>query len=224
MMPAHMITKFPQPQRPSEPTGASLALHSEESRQDHAESLAWVRWLFQSVRAQRKTLLFQSAAVDRAGLIADWLRFTDEFFLRILAPALLRGWQHAQAGDDAQLASGDHELHKLLSVELADRSLAAGCILLEQTRGAKYQGALGRLRQRYDKGETAGHLVIVWSAIAALFQMPPLDLLTEYLREEWLVGARDSNHPAEPQGPLSFEALGHRALHEAQVMDFRDAD
>lgn len=190
---------------------------------EHAESLAWVRWLFQSVRAQREALVFQSAAMNRSGLIADWLRFTDEIFLRILAPALLSGWQHAQAGDDAKLSSGDHELHNALPAELAERSIAAGIILLEQTRGAKYQGALGRLRQRFDKGETTGHLVIVWSAIAALFQMPPLDLITEYLREEWLVGARDSHHPAEPQGPLSFEALANRALHEARVMDFRDA-
>ncbi len=218
-----MITKFPQPQRPTAPPDAVLALHTGETRLEHTKNLAWVRWLFQSVRAQREALVFQSAAMDRAGLITDWLRFTNETFLCILAPALLRGWQNAQAGDDAQLASCDHELHKLLPVALAERSIAAGSILLEQTRGAKYQGALGRLRQRFDIGETTGHLVIVWSAIAALFQMPPLDVLTEYLREEWLVGARDSNHPAEPQGPLSFDALAHRALHEARVMDFRDA-
>ncbi|MEI6534127.1 MAG: urease accessory UreF family protein [Verrucomicrobiaceae bacterium] len=200
-----------------------LALHTGETRLEHDESLAWVRWLFQSVRAQSAALVFQSAAVDRPGLIADWLGFSDEIFLRILAPVLLRGWQNAQAGDDALLAACDHELHKVLPVPLAGRSIAAGEILLEQTRGAKYQGALGRLRQRYEKGETPGHLAVVWSAIAALFQMPPLDLLTEYLREEWLVGARDSLHPSEPQGPLSFEALAHRALHEARMMDFRDA-
>ncbi len=218
-----MITKFPQPQRPTVSIGSALSLHNGETRMEHNESLAWVRWLFQSVRAQTEALAFQTAAADRASLIADWLKFTDEIFLRVLAPALLRGWQSAQVGDDARLASGDHELHKQLPAATAERSIAAGAILLEQTRGAKYQAALGRLRQRFDKGETTGHLVIVWSAIGALFQMPPLDLLTEYLREEWLVGARNSHHPAEPQGPLSFEALAYRALHEARVMDFRAA-
>ncbi len=219
-----MITKFPQPQRPVVTSDAALALHTGGARLGHAESLAWVRWLFQSVRAQSEALVFQSTAVDRPGLITDWLRFTDDVFLRILAPALLQGWQNAHAGVDALLVSGDHDLHRQLPEAMAQRSIAAGCILLEQTRGAKYQGALGRLRQRHDQGETTGHLAIVWSAIAALFQMPPLDLLTEYLREEWLVGARNSHHPAEPQGPLSFEALAHRALHGARVMDFRNAE
>ncbi len=56
---------------------------------------------------------------------------------------------------------------------------------------------------------------MAWSAVAALFQIPPLDLLAEYLREEWIVATQHVPHHEVPQGPLGFSGLAHRALHEA---------
>lgn len=184
------------------------------------DGLAWVQWLFQSVRAQRTTLIFQTDAVERVLALVDWQRFTENIFLPVLAPALLRGWRSSQQGDDAALAACDHDLHARLSSAHAERSIAGGAILLDQTRGAKYQAALGRFRVRVEEGTSSGHLAMVWSAVAVLFQIPPLDLLSEYLREEWIVATQHCPHHEVPQGPLSFSGLSHRALHEAGVMGF----
>jgi len=185
---------------------------------EDSDDLAWVRWLFQSVRAQRTALVFQSSAVERMLALADWQCFARETFLPVLAPILLRGWRSANAGDDAALAACDLELQAGLASDGAERSSAAGAILLGQTRGAKYQAALGRFRVRVDSGESPGHIAVVWSAVAALFQIPPLDLLSEYLREEWIVATQHCPHHEVPQGPLGFSGLAHRALHEAGLM------
>jgi urease accessory protein UreF len=150
--------------------------------------------------------------------LADWQRFAGDIFLPVIAPVLLRGWRSANEGDDAALAACDLELQSRLTSDGAERSIAAGAILLGQTRGAKYQAALGRFRVRVDGGSSPGHLAVAWSAVAALFQIPPLDLLSEYLRQEWIVATQHCPHHEVPQGPLGFSGLAHRALHEAGLM------
>lgn len=179
--------------------------------------LPWVIWLFQGVRAQCDALAFRTSALERVAALADWQRFAGEQFLPVLAPALLRAWRAAQAGDDAGLGASDRGLEGALPAAALARVARAGWILLEQTRGAKHQAALGRYRQGVAEGRGPGHLPVVWAAVAALFQLPPLDLLAEYLREEWMVATRHCPHHEVPQGPLSFSGLAHRALHEAGV-------
>jgi hypothetical protein len=56
--------------------------------------------------------------------------------------------------------------------------------------------------------------------VANLFHVPPLDVLAEYLREEWLTALREHPQLHEPQGPLCFSAMAHRALREASMMGF----
>ena len=216
-----MSTRFPV-RRPQTASAApvDLRLHAPVDHSEDADGLAWVRWLFQSVRAQRTALVFQTGAVERVVALGEWQRFADDLFLPVIAPALLRGWHAAQQGDDAALAACDLELHSRLPSGRAEHSVAAGSILLGQTRGAKYQAALGRFRVRVDGGESPGHLAAVWSAVAALFQIPPLDLLAEYLREEWVVATQHCPHHEVPQGPVSFSGLSHRALHGAGVLSF----
>lgn len=214
-----MSTRFPlRRPRPVSAVPVDLRLHAAVQEAEDADGLAWVRWLFQSVRAQRSALVFQTGAVDRILALADWQRFAGEIFLPVLAPVLLRGWHSANEGEDAALAACDLELHLRLTADTAERSTAAGLILLDQTRGAKHQAALGRFRVRVDSGASPGHLAVAWSAVAALFQMPPLDLLSEYLREEWIVATRQCPHHEVPQGPLGFSGLAHRALHDAGLM------
>jgi hypothetical protein len=66
------------------------------------------------------------------------------------------------------------------------------------------------------------HLVVVWGALAALFQLPPTDLLAEHLHEEWLVSTKHCAHHEAPQGPLSFSGLAARALHDMGFHKFED--
>ena len=216
-----MITPFPtQRQRHTDPLGCTLALHSAETVKGHDEGLEWVRWLFQSVRSQSEALLFQSHADSRVALIADWQRFIDLSFLPVVAPALLAAWKAASENDDRRLRILDRELCSRITAEECGRSLAAGALLLEQTRGAKYQGVLGRFRHLFEAGETSGHLAMVWAAVAVLFQLPPADLLVEYLREEWLVGAGPRWRDDFPGGALCFAGLAQRGLHQSGVLSF----
>lgn len=213
-----MIRKFPIPIRQPAPLPlAELMVHAPGACVDEDRGLPWVRWLFQSVRARCVPMLFQTAAAERVGAIADWQSFTREVFLPVLAPAMLRAWKAARDGADAVLIESDRSLASSIADEAVERSLSAGAILLNQTRAAKHQAALGRFRMRFDEGATPGHAVVVWSAVAALFQLPPLDLFAEYLHEEWLAATQDVPQATEPQGPLSFPALAAKALHAAGV-------
>ena len=213
-----MIKKFPLPKRPAAPPLAVLAVHSDETREEHELALAWVTWIFQGVRARCEAVFFHPLAEERAEVLAEWERFAHDEFLPKLAPWLLRGWTFAREGDDAALAEGDRTLGTGMRERLLRSSTTAGAILLEQTRGAKHQATLGRFRERVHRGECDAHLVSVWAALAALFQMPPVDVLAEYLRQEWLVATKHGPHHEAPCGPLSFEGLAHRALHEAGIM------
>jgi hypothetical protein len=194
------------------PLGVALALHSEAAEAEHEESLGWVRWMFQSIRIRREAIIFESEAKERNGIITDWQAFGEGVWHSALAPTLLTAWKAAEANDVRGLLAAGDALSGLLPDAARERSAAAGELLLRATQGALHQGILGRLRHELENGRAEAHLAIVWAAVAVLFQMPPADMLTEYLREEWLTALREHPHPHEPQGPVSFSALAHRAL------------
>lgn len=209
-----MIARFPNPpaQPKVNPLGVALALHSEAAEAEHEESLGWVRWMFQSIRIRREAIIFESEAKERNGIITDWQAFGEGVWHSALAPTLLTAWKAAEANDVRGLLAAGDALSGLLPDAARERSAAAGELLLRATQGALHQGILGRLRHDLENGRAEAHLAIVWAAVAVLFQMPPADMLTEYLREEWLTALREHPQPHEPQGPVSFSALAHRAL------------
>jgi hypothetical protein len=209
-----VIARFPNPpaQPKVNPLGVALALHSEAAEAEHEESLGWVRWMFQSIRIRRDAIVFESDATERSGIIADWQTFGEGLWHAALAPTLMTAWKAAEANDVRGLLAAGDALSGLLPEGARERSAAAGELLLRATQGALHQGILGRLRQELENGRAEAHLAIVWAAVAVLFQMPPSDMLTEYLREEWLTALREHPQPHEPQGPVSFSALAHRAL------------
>ena len=168
--------------------------------------------MFQSIRIRCGAIIFETVAEDRSGFITDWQSFTTGAWQTAVAPSLLGAWKAAAANDvPALLVVGD-ALNGLLPEPARGRSAAAGELLLRATQGALHQGVLGRLRLELEHSRTEPHLAIVWAAVAVLFQMPPADMLTEYLREEWLTALHRHPHPQEPQGRLSFSALVHCAL------------
>lgn len=214
-----MIARFPQPSTSRSPgTGpdAKLAVHSAESRAEHDENLSWVRWMFQSVRAQCEALLFLThGEAGRHTMIKDWEAFLDRPWKVDIAPCLLDAWRAADAGDLDALFAVDVRLGQQLSPEALTRSLFAGELLLKSTRGAKYQGVLGHLRQRVETEGREVHLATVWAAVSVVFQLPVADVVGEYLREEWMTSTGRHAHHADPQGLLSFAATAHRTLRDA---------
>jgi len=212
-----MIAKFPQPQRRVAAISAPLALLTDEAAAEHEESLAWVRWLFQSVRARCTALVFPEARphLDRPALLEDWQHYIDQVWLPILAPTMIDAWRSVSEDVKTSLLPFNGRLHTMLTKEQSERSVVAGEMLLHGTRGARYQGQLGRLRQEVDQEHVEPHLAIVWVSVAVLFQLPLADLLSEYLREEWLTALRECATHAEPAGPLSFGALAHRSMRES---------
>ena len=209
-----VIARFPNQRPRSEPPGPELSLHTEESPREHEESLAWVRWMFQSIRLRCGAVVFETATEDRAGVIADWQAFAEGPWRGVIAPSLLRGWKSASEGDVAGLLAECEALGAALPEAARERSATAGELLLRATRGALHSGVLGRFREAVEHQRTDSHLAVVWATVAVLFQLPPSDLLTEYLREEWLTGMEGRAHAHPPQGPLAFSALTCRALRE----------
>lgn len=215
-----MIAKFPSPQRQLKPLKVELSLHQHANMEMAEENREWVRWIFQSIRARCQGMVFHSGATERSELIEDWKHFLEQYWLPELAPAILQGWQEAVKGDQAALLRGNNALSQCLSSKGCVRSLEAGAILLKQTSGARYQGVLGRFRQLHLEEGAEVHAAMVWSCIAVLFQLPLPDVLTEYLREEWLAGSQSCHHRDEPQGQLSFGALTHRVMREGGMLEF----
>jgi hypothetical protein len=214
-----MIARFPHPSTPRSPgqtPDEKLALHSGESRAEHDESLSWVRWLFQGVRAHCEYVLFVTdGEAGRHSMVKDWEAFLDGPWKSVVAPGLLAGWRAADAGDLEALLAENARMGSLLPEEARERSLVAGELLLRSTRGAKYQGVLGHLRQRVESDGLEVHLLTVWAAVSVVFQLPVADVVGEYLREEWMTATGRYAHHADPQGLLSFAATAHRTLREA---------
>jgi hypothetical protein len=216
-----MITPFPFSKKPPVPLTGPLTLHDEKSIEEN--QLEWAHWLFQGVRARCASVVFQCKSRERSILLSDWQSFVSETFLPVLAPALIKGWKLAQHGDESGMVEADFDLSKRLGDEVRERSVTAGGILLHDTRGAKYQGALGKFRLMFDEGRASGHLAPVWSGLAAMFQIPPTDMLAEYLREEWLVATREVFTTEEPQGALGFSGLAQRVLHQSSELAFEES-
>ena len=209
-----MIVPFPTRKKPPAPLAEPLVLHRPQDGQEH--DLEWAHWMFQGVRARCEGITFKTRGLHRAQVLLDWERHMEETFLPILAPCLLAAWKGAGLGDAQSLGDGNAALNRQLPRGLAMMSLEAGEVLLRDTRGAKYQGVLGSFRDCADAGAVAPHLAMVWAGLSAMFQMPPQDFLSEYLREEWLVGTRDLGPMSPPQGGLSFVGLAQRAMHKSQ--------
>ena len=197
------------------PLGVELALHSEAAEADHEESLAWVRWMFQSIRVRCGSVVFMTHAKDRATIISDWQAYGGGLWRSAVAPILLQAWKAASANDLDGLLSASEALSQRLPEAERERSAAAGELLLRATQGALHPGILGRLRHELANSSAETHLAVVWAAVAVLFQMPPADMLTEYLREEWLTALHELPHPHDPQGPASFPAMAQKAMREA---------
>ena len=179
--------------------------------EDLAQGLDWVRWMLRSVRHRCPGVVLEQPA-EAAMIRMLWRGFVQERFIGGLGQVLVQAWQSAAAGNLPRLISHEGEWAWHLTDEELRRSIAAGRLLLNSTRGARYQGTLGHLREAVDAGQAQGRIGVVWPAVAHLFQLTPAALLAEYLRLEWETATRDFRGVHEPRLSFSIPAVVSRVL------------
>lgn len=194
---------------------------AETALEDWSRGLDWVHWLFSSIRQRQAGIhfhaadlpqpgLYPSSPVTRQALAARWENFTQKQLRGPLGLVLVQAWQAAREQDLPRLLELDAGLATTLHDRALTGSLQAGHRLLHGTRGARYQGLLGRYRIAQDEGRTPGHFIIVWAAAAHFFQLSLASAIAEYIRLEWDLATRHLPASAPSLPAESIAALtGH---------------
>jgi hypothetical protein len=190
-----------------------VSIDAETTVQEMTRGLDWVRWLTQSLR-QRGAGIVLPCLPNAATLELSWKHFCTELFLPQLGKNLLAAWEAAHAGDVAALVKQEAAWMSALNAEQSERSAAAGVLLLQCMKGARYTGVLGQLRGALAEGKCIGHIGIVWPAVAVLFQLPPVNMLAEYLRLEWETMTRELPMVSEPEAAQGFAALVQQIMRQ----------
>jgi hypothetical protein len=181
-----------------------VALEAGLSLEELDEGLDWVRWLLQSVRQRCEGICFCPTETKAQGVHSEWATFVHERFEPLFAPMLRRAISLAAEGDVSKLVSLASAWSQNYTRCEATASLAAGRTLLHVTRGAKYQGALGRYRTLVEEGSALSECFIVWVLVGQMFQLTPITIMAEALRLEWDLGVRDLDILPEPHGEASI--------------------
>ena len=178
---------------------------------DLAQGLDWVRWMLRSVRHRAEGVVLERPDTG-AEIRPLWRGFVQDRFVPGLGHVLMAAWQACAAGDIPRLIELEAEWAWHLNDDELERSIQAGRVLLNSTKGARYQDTLGHLREAVDAGRARGLIGIVWPAVAHLFQLTPAALLAEYLRLEWETATRDLYGVHEPRLNYSIPAVVSRVL------------
>lgn len=191
--------------------GSIVSVDAGVSLDEQGRGLDWVHWLLRSVRQQCEGLVLQRQ--DTKTLMhGRWRVFVRERFETGLGSTLIEAWNTTALRDAEGLVALEARWRRQLSAEESERSQLAGQLLLKRTQGARYQGALGHFRQHVEEGRADGHIGIVWPALAHLFQLSPVIMLSEYLRLEWETSVRDLHGIAEPFGSAAMIKVAARVL------------
>lgn len=178
---------------------------------DQSRGLDWAHWLLRSVR-QRCDGVLMMRQNDKDSVHAHWRQFVQSRFLPVLGPALLAAWRQAEGRDAAALVQYEFTHRQTLSASERERSIRAAGLLLKRTKGARYQGPLGHYRAAVAEGKADGHMILVWAAVAHLFQLTPSAMIAEYLRLEWETATRDLPGVVAPFGSSSIDCVAIETL------------
>ena len=201
---------------------------AETALEDWSRGLDWVHWLFSSIRQRLPGIhfhalhlpqpsLYPRAPITQQALAARWENFTQQDLRGSLGQGLIQAWQAAQAQDLQRLLDLDAQFSTTLSPASRETSAEAGARLLQGTRGARYQGILGRYRAIQEEGQTAGHFLIVWAAVANFFQLSLASVIAEYIRLEWDLATRHLPTPIAPIRDESIAALTSQLMHTPRI-------
>ncbi len=195
----------------SKVVGSIVSMDERVPLDDLAQGLDWVRWMLRSVRHRCEGVVLERPdSSAEIGLL--WRGFVQNRFVPGLGQVLMDAWKASAEGEIRRLIQQEAEWAWHLNDEELARSVAAGRLLLSSTRGARYQGTLGHLREAVDAGRAQGLIGVVWPAVAHLFQLTPAALLAEYLRLEWETATRDLYGVSEPRLTYSIPAVVSRVL------------
>ena len=193
---------IPTPERRTLPSITLLADADESGSQaleDWSRGLDWVQWLLSGVRRRRDHLHFQpTGARSMVKTKADWNAFASQRLPEVLIPHLMRAWQAVVHNDLEALLQADQAFSGILTSSEAEASGEAGRLLFKATRQARYQGILGHYRQACESGQSPGHFLTVWAAVAHFFQLSLTNVTSEYLRLEWSLAIRPRVDAALP--------------------------
>jgi hypothetical protein len=197
---------------------------AETALEDWSRGLDWVHWLFSSIRHRQDGLHFHAAGLPQPGLYprspithqalaARWENFTQQELRGPLGLSLVHAWQAVGGHDLLRMQELDATLDSTLTERARADSREAGARLLQGTRGARYQGLLGRYRALQEEGRTPGHFFIVWSAAAHFFQLSLASTIAEYIRLEWDLAARHLPTPTAPPSLQTIATLTSHLMH-----------
>lgn len=198
----------------------------ETALEDWSRGLDWVQWLFSSIRQRLSGIHFHAADLPRPtlyprapitgqALAARWESFVQVELKGPLSVALIHAWQAARDQDLPRLLELDAAL--VLEHHARAGSAEAGARLLLGTRGARYQGLLGRYRSVHEAGQTPGHFFIVWAAVGHFFQLSLAAVIAEYIRLEWDLATRHLTTPAPPLSAATIATLTGHLMHSQAV-------
>ena len=204
---------------------AALTLLGQHGETESQSLGAWSRdlhWvcgvLLRSVRRRCDCLHWQVPSdMNAAQLQRQWQVFLAQQW-PIMVAQLRPLWRLAQARDLAGLMAADQAL--AFENGLSQRSLRAGHLAAQGSRGALHLGLLGRLREAIEQGQTPGHWLVVWAAIGSAYSMSWVALFGEALRLEWLMGTRSMPGAASepPQWEQAVSAVAGLEGHELQAL------
>lgn len=195
---------------------------------DWSRGLDWVHWLFSGIRQRQPGLylqagplplpsLYPKAPLTHQALAARWENFVRSDLHGGLGTHLVQAWQAVQEQNLDRLLQLDRELSASLSPENAAASAEAGARLLQGTRGARYQGLLGRYRSLQEEAQTPGHFLIVWACVAHFFQLGLTNVIAEYIRLEWDLAVRHLPGAASSLAPETIASLTASIMHLPQT-------
>ena len=196
--------------------GSIVSVDAGVSLDEQAHGLDWVHWLLRGVRQQCEGVVLERPAT-KAQMHTRWRAFVGERFERGVGAVLIEAWHTTARRDGPGLIKLETTWSKMLTPDEAHRSGLAGQLLLQRTHGARYQGVLGHFREDVESGRAEGHIGIVWPALAHLFQLSPVIMLSEYLRLEWETAVRDLEGVAAPFGSSAIVKVAARALNPVNV-------
>ena len=134
-------------------------------------------------------LTFSPKGCDEEEFCREWKAWHDSLFADVLGPHLVRCHLAARANQITEVLEADLALDSALAEVQRDRSAMAGAALHTSMGGARHVRQLNRFREAVRNQQISGHFSTILSVGAALFHVPPMNLLHACLFAEWR-GAR----------------------------------